>query len=413
MKELEFLNQLSGSTADTYKSVLRKFFKTILKQHGSLENLAERYFAEERDYEEDVNRFFTAIKNSAPKTQQVYISVIKMFLLENGVELPQAFWRGLSNRIKGSKALIGEEVPSNDHLRKIMMHLPIQGKALFLTLASSGMRIGEALQLKIGDLDLESEPAKVYIRGEYTKMGGERVTYVSKEARESILEWLKVRDEYLKTAVKRSRNKLEEDDRLFPFSQTNARHMWNLALKKSGNNKIDGATKIHAMHPHVLRRFFRFRMGTVIPVDVVGALMGHKGHLAQVYRRYSDPEKTLAEFYKKGEHALLTFTETAEVNRLREEIKEKDKQLQEIINTLVSENLKVRRKIDELEAKIRQQAQDIEFLKHSLIDLLKIEEEALQKIFGPNVKSWLEAMKMKQQKDLKNREANKDLKLNK
>jgi len=350
MSRLEFLNQLSGSTASAYRSALKMFFNTILKQHGSLENLADAYFKNERDYEKDVQTFFTAIKKKAPKTQRVYISILRTFLLENGVELKQVFWRRLSKRIKGSRALTEDHVPSNEDLRKIMMHLPIQGRALFLTLASSGMRIGEALQLKIEDIDLESELAKVLIRGEYTKTGNKRITFISREAKEAILEWLKVRDEYLKSAVARSRNKEEEDDRLFPFSETNARHMWNLALKKTGNHHRDRTTKIHAMHPHVLRKFFRTRLGAVLPLDVVECLMGHESYLAQVYRRYSTED--LAKFYKQGEHALLIFTEAAEVSRLREEIEEKNKQLQTIINGLVSENLELKSKVEELEKRL-------------------------------------------------------------
>ena len=354
MSRLEFLDQLSGSTASAYRSALKRFFKTILGREGDLEDLAEAYFREERDFERDVQNFFTAIKDMAPKTQRVYISILRTFLLENGVELRQVFWRRLSKRIKGSRALTEDHVPSNEDLRKIMMHLPIHGKALFLTLASSGMRIGEALQLKIEDVDLDSDPVKVLIRGEYTKTGNKRITFISREAKEAILEWLKIRDEYLKTAVRRSRNKLEEDSRIFPFSETNARHMWNLALKKTGNHKRDRTTKIHAMHPHVLRKFFRSKMGTVIPVDVVEALMGHEGYLTEVYRKYPDPEKTLAEFYKKGEHVLLVFTESAEVSKLKEEIEEKNKQLQELISNIVQENLELKKRLKILEEKVKE-----------------------------------------------------------
>ncbi|MEM3551728.1 MAG: hypothetical protein QXV01_11640 [Candidatus Bathyarchaeia archaeon] len=35
-----------------------------------------------------------------------------------------------------------------------------KGRSLFLVLASSGMRIGEALKLKVEDFDLNPEPAK-------------------------------------------------------------------------------------------------------------------------------------------------------------------------------------------------------------------------------------------------------------
>ena len=67
------------------------------------------------------------------------------------------------------------------------------------------MRIGEALQLELDDIDLDSDPAKISIRGEYTKSGDPRYTFISGETKEHILEWLKYRTEYLKSASKRSR----------------------------------------------------------------------------------------------------------------------------------------------------------------------------------------------------------------
>ncbi len=168
------------------------------------------------------------------------------------------------------------------------MHLPVQGKALYLTLESSGMRIEEALQLQLGDLDLDADPVRVNIRGEYTKTGNSRVAFISRESRVAVLEWLKVREEYLGSASARSRyDKPMEDSRIWPFTTTNARHMWNLALSKTGNGKKDQATKIRQMHPHTLRKFFRTKMATLIPVDVTEALMGHEGYLTEVYRRYS------------------------------------------------------------------------------------------------------------------------------
>jgi len=40
----------------------------------------------------------------------------------------------------GSRAVSEEKVPDKEEIRKILMHLPVHGRALFLTLLSSGMR---------------------------------------------------------------------------------------------------------------------------------------------------------------------------------------------------------------------------------------------------------------------------------
>jgi len=83
------------------------------------------------------------------------------------------------------------------------------------------------------------------------------------------------------------------------------------------------------MHPHTLRKFFRTKLGAVIPVDVVEALMGHEGYLTDVYRRYSMED--LAKFYKQGESALLSFTEAEEVSKLRAEVNERNEEFKNLV----------------------------------------------------------------------------------
>jgi len=371
MTRLEYLKQYgSPNTVRAYESALKKFFETIYGKRDDLEGLAEKYFQEKRDIEQDIERFVIAIKDQAPYTRKLCISAVRIMLLENGVELPQLFWRRLRGRVKGSRAITEDKVPSVDELRKIIMHLPVHGKALFLTLASSGMRIGECLKLGIEDVELNLEPARVNIRAEYTKTGNKRITFISKEAKEAIAEWLKVREKWLHSAVGKShiQPKNLEDKRLFPFSEVNARIMWRHALTKSGNGKRDLKTNITLMHPHVLRKFFRTQLGA-LSVDMTEALMGHEGYLTEAYRRYPNPEETLAEFYKKGEHLLLIFTEAGEVNKLRVEVEEKNRQLQQIINGLVSENMELKQKMQTADEKLRQVEDTLQEIKQFLAKL--------------------------------------------
>lgn len=345
----------SKSTVKAYKWALNGFFQ-VLGFKGDLEYNARAYFSQKRNYEEDVKTYFMSLKGKPPKTVSLCLSAVKMFLLENGVELSALFWRRLKGRRKGSRALMLDKVPSNTELRRILSHMDIKGKSLFLVLASSGMRIGEALKLKVEDLDLNSDPPRINIRGEYTKSGNSRVAFISCEAKEFLEEWLKVRDEELKVAVKRSRfKKGAEDARVYPFESNTAYFIWRNAVKKAGFGKrfqYNNSLERFTVHPHVLRKFFRTRLGSVIPVDVVEALMGHEGYLTEVYRRYSLEE--LAKFYKQGEYTLLIFTEAEEVGRLRAEIEERNKQLQTLINGLTAENLKLRSRIEQLEKEIKE-----------------------------------------------------------
>jgi len=340
----------SKSTVRAYRWALSRFFESVYGHNEtSLEEHAEKYLSEERDYEEDLEGFLANINGEPPKSVRLMISAVRTFLVENDIELSDKFWRRLRGRIKGSRALTIDKVPSNAELKQVIMHMPIHGKALYLCLVSSGMRIGEALKLKLSDIELDKDPPVIHIRGEYTKTGNSRVAFISREALESLSEWFKVRSQYLESASGKSHifAKDREDDRVFPFEISTAHVIWRNALSKTGLLDKDSSTNRNLIHPHVLRKFFRTRLGSVIPTDVAEALMGHEGYLTEVYRRYTVED--LAKFYKRGEGVLTIFSNAEEVSKLKVEVEEKNKQLQSIINGLVSENLELKERIAKVE----------------------------------------------------------------
>ena len=352
----EFLQMYrSRNTVKAYRWALTEFFKSVYGENEHrLEEHAERYFSEKRDVERDIQNFLAAINDKPPKSIRLCLTAVRTFLLENDVELPAKFWRRLIKRVRGSRALTLDKVPSNIELRRIIMHMPIHGKALFLTLASSGMRIGECLKLKIEDVEFDTKPVKVNIRGEYTKTGNSRVAFISREAAEAIQEWLKVRSQYIKAAAGKSHTygKPVKDQRLFPFEANTAYAIWKNALRKAGFLKKDTQTNRHTVHPHVLRKFFRTKLGSVIPVDIVEALMGHEGYLTEVYRRYG--QEDLARFYSLGEAAVSVLAETEEVAKLRVEVEERNRQLQTLVNGLTAENLELKQRMQRLEQKLNE-----------------------------------------------------------
>ena len=308
------------------QSFLRAVYCTQVAAY-EIDKFADRYIQENRNAEEDVENFFVSIKSRPPKSVQYLLAAVKTFLIENSIELPVLFWRHLNRRKKGNRALTLDRIPSNQELKQILQHLPINGKTLMLVLLSSGARLGETLSLKIKDLDLNKDPARIYLRGDYTKSGNSRIAFISCEAKEALIEWFKVRDKCLDLAVRRSsfHTKNPNDDRIFPYEGILVNMQLTTALKKAGFLEKDGSTNRATIHPHVLRKFFRTRMGAVIPVDVTEALMGHEGYLTEVYRKYSQEE--LGEFYRKGESSLMIYSNGAEISKLRVEVEEKNKQL--------------------------------------------------------------------------------------
>jgi integrase len=57
-------------------------------------------------------------------------------------------------------------------------------------LAFSAMRAVETLSITLKDINLDSNPARVYIRGEFTKTRQDRYVYVTSEMTQQLKIWL-------------------------------------------------------------------------------------------------------------------------------------------------------------------------------------------------------------------------------
>ena len=66
----------------------------------------------------------------------------------------------------------------------------IRLKTYVMFLAVGGFRAVEALTVRIKDLDLESKPATVFLRGEYTKTKADRTVFLTEEVTEQLRSWL-------------------------------------------------------------------------------------------------------------------------------------------------------------------------------------------------------------------------------
>ncbi|MHA2204556.1 MAG: tyrosine-type recombinase/integrase [Candidatus Thorarchaeota archaeon] len=334
-------------TQCTYTTCVRKFLESVYDSGDAFE-LADQYLEEKGTdvgaIRKDVNAFWIKLKNNPPKTQGLYLSTVRVFLRDHDIDLGLAFWSKFDRRRKGRiRAVQQDRVPTTEEIRRLLSHMPVQGRALFTLQASAGTRIGETVELRLDDMSLGSDPPRAYLRPETTKSGDGRVVFFSVEAVEAIEEWLKVRDDYLESAYQRNKNRNQFrrerlDQRLFPFSSNNASYIWRRALKKTGLWILDERTKRPIIRPHNLRKRFRTQLGATIPVDVVEVLMGHAAYM-DIYRRYD--EATLASYYKQGEHVLSLNTDYAEVRELQRRQEEDKRNLMQRESEMIDMKKKI------------------------------------------------------------------------
>ena len=83
-----------------------------------------------------------------------------------------------------------EAVSKEDIIEILNACSDIKLKTYVMFLAATGMRATEALSVRIKDLELKSAPAKLFVRGEYTKTKTDRVVFLTQEITKQIASWL-------------------------------------------------------------------------------------------------------------------------------------------------------------------------------------------------------------------------------
>ena len=315
---------------------------------------AARYLAAETNHLHDMARYNTYMveKGKSKLTRRNYVQTVKSFLMHHGHRIDAQDWKSqvLKKLAKGTRGATREIPLTKETLREILAHAPLQLRVLVLVLCSSGMRLGECLQLKFSDVDLKVVPARVTIRASTTKTEETRTTFLSAEAVEALRVWQGAIPSYLERAGKRyfQAGRIADPGRVFPFGRETARTMWGDALARTTvKDEKDPQTNRRRMRLHSCRRFFRTQLplgGT--PADVAEALMGHEEGLTAIYRTHTDAD--LARFYLMGEPAVTIATaaagvqaQAAEVSILRKQVTELESMLQQVKTLLGLPGLEV------------------------------------------------------------------------
>ena len=329
----------SESTKTTYLSALRKF-KTV----AGIADLGE-YIAHMPDAAVDVRKLLNSLEGKPSKTIKTYVGAVKVFLQDNGVNVNEDDWRKMGRRgfmPKRVKAETKDKKPSKIQLKQILNYASIKCRSLILFLVSSGARIGETVQLKIEDFNLDADPPFAQIRDEYTKAGESgRTVYFSYEARDAIKDWLRVKD-----ATSKHDGGNYESPLMFPWNTNTARFMWNLACDKAELGAIDVKTGRRILHLHSLRKFFRTKIG--LDLDTTNALMGHSEYLDDAYLRLEETGE-IGKAYKEAMPNVSVYTvENQELREQATTIEQKNIELTRRIESTEQRFLKLESMIAEL-----------------------------------------------------------------
>jgi integrase len=226
----------------------------------------------------------------------------------------------------------------------------IRLRTYVILLAATGMRAVEALSIRIKDINFDSNPAKLFVRGEYTKTKVDRIIFLTEEVTQQLKSLLdyKHRTRRIchqdkqggKTITEYTRPDKKDTDLVFAVYQSrNAPNpdilyddlgrSFAKTLDRSGKgDREDGNERRRQISLHSFRRFVKTTISDLGYADFSEWFIGHSG---STYWTKKDSEK--AELFKKIE-PYLTYLDYPALERKGADVQSKVEELEELNQSL-------------------------------------------------------------------------------
>jgi site-specific recombinase XerC len=324
---------------------LTKPAQVLIEKNETLITLRNRMIVRENKSEETLRRYIDGIKafteymkaespDAALRTfsdsedRTAKLDGFVDYLLEHGVKpiSIKALWQGvkkwlISNRINKIDwdyisrpkvaSQIRDRIPTTEEMQLILTNkVSLRDKALFLTAASAGVRLGTLVTLQVGDYKPIEELGMITVQGgEGRKLaqGKSYFTFLTPETRRIIEEYLKTRGPLNPDAPLFAK---ENGEPIAHFVQNVSRQWRRLVKRANLLNKIPQHRWIE-LHGHTLRKYFQTRCKLAgCRSDFVDYWMGHHPTRPDDYlnESYFRPDlKAHISEYRKAVSSLQVF----------------------------------------------------------------------------------------------------------
>jgi integrase len=330
------MGRRSEATRATYACGLDAFARCFDVQ--SVDLLIAKIKSSELDAYKTLDKFvgWLAGNGAAPKTIWSYVGAVKSLLEHEDVLLDKRKLRKVQLPAKVEVSI--DRIPTREELRGLILNSGPGTRALIGLLASSGLRIGEAGSLRIGNLALLSN--KITVIANKTKSRRTRVSFITDETAGFIREYLGSRidskDEWLFP---------DPDDPSKPCPRNTLYMRIFRVLQKQGLRvKLDPDSRMYELHPHAFRKYFFSKLiGAGVDRGVAEYLMGHRFGLDNAYLRM-DEERLRKEYMKAADDFM--FLRDGKLDR---ESKERIDALQNLLKRKDTELLSTNERLAKLE----------------------------------------------------------------
>jgi integrase len=348
--DTSMMNEL---TAREYHARLRTFEAFIEKKYSQLvENILSNIKNGKQDPYSLLSEYAKYLNQQkiSTLTLKQRVVTVKNFLEYHDIDIsPRRFKLKvkLPRIIRKNKEALSKE----DIVEILNAASDIRIKTYVLLLAATGMRAGEALSVRIKDLDLNSSPARLFVRGQYTKTRTDRTIFLTDEASHQLKSWLdykyrtrrvcyKDRRDGEKTISEYRSPTKNDTDLIFAVYQDIERpnYLWlyhdfvksfEMTLDRNGKGaREDGNERRRQITFHSFRRYVKTTISDLGYADYSEYFIGHSG---STYWRKKDSEK--AEIFRKIE-PYLTFLNIHQLERQGADIQTKVEELEDLNQSL-------------------------------------------------------------------------------
>ena len=346
----------SFDTKNAYRAALKKFTEFLrIKHNYSLEQLLG-LISEKLDPLDVLDEYYTFLSNYQTRTKRngysseainSYIRIAKDFLNHQGCKIYNEDMKmkfRLPKRVSAYQKGLTREV-----INRVIRFANPKLATIILMACSSGMRIGEIIQLKLSDVDLSTTPTTITIRGITTKTRETRLTHISSEAANSLQDYLArygPQNEYLFLREHELKNpEVSDEEKYFKYvmaTKHNLESQLSRCIKKIPELNTKNENQNYWIHFHAFRAWFKTQVTDSHQSDFAEALMGHKS-LKLVYYRQND--KARAETYQNIEYCL-TIADTEKLDQNYSEMQRDNQELRGIVDNLSRQLQNLEKKIE-------------------------------------------------------------------
>ena len=323
----------SQSSVNTYKIAITNKNKT-----GFCDFLQLKYNCNEFDLVNSIKKgeldvynilkefvLFLDRSNYGSKSIQLRLAATKGYLRHLGIKI---YSEDLKQMVRVPKIVRQREKPlTKEIIQRVLRNVSPKLQTVILVLTSSGMRIGELVQLRLSDIDFTTKPTTIRIRAETTKTRESRETFLTTEATDSLKDYLRrhfkweeeLANSHLKNVFLFGRTSMASrkfDPEKINTDSYSARNLLMKilanALKKIPELDENNENGRRVVHFHALRKFFRTTVGNICGRDFAEALIGHRFYMDTYYQLPDEKKREM--FLEVEPHLTISDTKSIEKN---------------------------------------------------------------------------------------------------